>query len=138
MAKTKAEIVQFALDYALRVSQNSPDPYRQVGAALVDMNGEIKSSGYNSCPEHLRKDPAFWADKEGRKPYMIHAEMTTLSNISVSKYDILVVTLKPCEKCMLWCAVKGVHEIWYKDEKPNMELTDKIAEAYGISLNKIQ
>ena len=38
---------------------------------------------------------------------------------------------------MLAIAATGIKEIWYKDEKPNQEISNKIAEAYGISLKHI-
>lgn len=132
----KNKIIE-ALAEAEKVAKNSPDPYRKVGAVILDSDGYIISNGWNDCPEKFKEDESFWADKEKRKPYMIHAEIMALIKTVTFKDDILVVTLKPCHNCILAIASAGIKEVWYKEEKSNMELTDKIAEAYDIKLYKI-
>ena len=134
----KIKKVNEALKLAESYAKFSPDPYRKVGAAVLDGNYYTPVSlGYNTTAEKFIEDKDFWKDKDSRKPFMIHAEIMALSKTYINSTDILVVTLKPCQNCMLAIAATGIKEIWYKDEKPNQEISNKIAEAYGISLKHI-
>lgn len=131
-------IIKHAMKVALEEAKLSKDPYRKVGAVILDSFNKIHYKGHNRAPEHLENDESFWQDKEGRKPYIIHAEIDALSKGLILKTDRLIVTLKPCIQCILTCAAFGIKEVYYLEEKEGQEITNKIAENYGIKLYKVE
>jgi dCMP deaminase len=134
----RQSIINYAYDVAKIVSTRSQDPYRQVGAVILDNDNRIISTGYNGlAPGFDPPSDSFWADKEKRKPFMIHAEINALSYIKRNEGKILVSTLKPCPNCLLACIAHGIKSIWYGETKDGLEQSDKIAETYGIRFNSI-
>lgn len=128
-------IIDYALSVAKTVAQRSPDPYRQVGAVILDKDNRIISTGYNGLAPGFDPPDSFWDDKEKRKPYVLHAEINALSYIKKGEGHILVCTLKPCEHCLIACLAHGIKTIWYLDEKDGLTNSDNIAKMYGISFN---
>lgn len=130
-------IIDYALNIASVVSTRSPDPYKKVGAVVIDSENRIIACGYNGLAPGFDPPQEFWSDKATRKPYMIHAEINALSYVKRGEGQMLVCTLKPCPACLLACIAHGIKTIWYKEEKDNLEESDKIARKYGISFNSI-
>lgn len=130
-------IIDYAFNIARVVLTRSPDPYKKVGAVVINSENRIIACGYNGLAPGFDQPQEFWVDKATRKPYMIHAEINALSYIKRGEGQMLVCTLKPCPNCLLACIAHGIKIIWYDEEKPGLEESDKIASKYGISFNCI-
>lgn len=135
--KERIGIIEYALNVAREVSRRSPDPYRKVGAVILDKDNRIISTGYNGLMSGFEPPPNFWVDKEYRKPFMIHAEINALSYIKKNEGNMLVCTLKPCEHCLIACVAHGIKTIWYDETKDNLQASDLIAKTYGLAFNRI-
>lgn len=138
MTNSRIQIIDYGLKIAEVVAQRSPDPYRKVGAVILDKNNRIISTGYNGLMAGFEPPASFWDNKEFRKPFMIHAEINALSYIKKGEGEILICTLKPCEHCLIACIAHGIKTIWYNEHKDGLENSDKIAKMYGIRFNQIK
>lgn len=80
-------------------SKESEDPHVQVGAAILRPNGQLASEGWNGLPRRVHI--GFMADRERRRPWMVHAEMNALLGMreSAEGYSIYIYPLLPCSTC---------------------------------------
>lgn len=132
-----------ALHLALEVAKcRSEDPYIQVGACGITKTRGI-ILGYNGAPSGHDVD---WNDRDGRRPYMIHAESNVLDAARMGEIELMAVTHLPCQDCLKRIAqhqIKEVHyafgeEIWEGKKTYDFEATRKMADVLGIKLNRIK
>ena len=133
----RQSIINYAYDIAKIVATRSKDPYRKVGAVILNSDNRIISTGYNGLAPGYEPSEDFWLNKEVRKPFMIHAEINALSYIKRGEGKLLVCTLKPCHNCLLACIAHGIKTIWYGEEKEGLEQSNIIARTYGIRFSSI-
>lgn len=131
----RKSIIDYGMEIARVVATRSPDPYKKVGAVVIDSENRIIACGYNGLAPGFDPPLDFWENKEARKPFMIHAEINALSYIKRGEGHILFCTLKPCVPCLLACIAHGIKTIWYDEDKPEMTESNEIASKYGISFN---
>ena len=111
--------------HAIVESSKSKDPSTQVGAAIIDKDGNLISVGCNN-------NPAEWEDKnfpfgnEGdseytKYPYIIHAERNCLANYNGDKNKLqdatMYVTLFPCNECAKSIYLSGIKHLVYLDDR---------------------
>jgi len=113
---------EYALKIAYTASLRSEDPHRKVGACALNSSNMVVGVGYNGLASGKEVSNVFWEDRDGRRPYMIHAEANCLSLCKKGEVDLLAVTLLPCSYCATLIAAYGVKkvvfsEIYEKDEK---------------------
>lgn len=90
---------------AIIASWDSPDPNTQVGAAIVNPDNRLISTGYNSFPREISQKALPWdRDKENpldnKYAYVVHAEKNAIENMPIKTKDCtLYVTLHPCNNC---------------------------------------
>lgn len=135
--QSSPRIIKDVYDVAEAVSKHSKDPYRKVGAIILNHYDDVIAKGYNDIAPGYEPEKDFWLDKEGRKPFMIHAEINALSQIKRGEGKTLICTLKPCHNCLLACIAHGIKDIWYGEEKDGLEQSNIIAQTYGIKFRSI-
>lgn len=129
----------YYMQEAVKVSEQSPDPYKKVGCVGVNDRGSIVAFGYNSI---LDIDPhaGFWRDREKRRPYMIHAEVHMARMLVApcygeqSRFNIVnvYITLFPCVHCMTVLAALEVKKVIYMEAYAKDALAFDVADFYGI------
>lgn len=106
-------------EYALRIAEvaamRSEDIYKKVGACALDYNNRVIGVAYNGLAPGINVSPSFWACREGRRKYMIHAEANLLSLFERNSCNILACTLLPCASCATLIAAHGIKRVVYKE-----------------------
>ena len=57
----------------------SEDPYRKVGAAALDADNRVIGTAYNGLYPGFKAQDTFWASRDERQKYMLHAEINLCS-----------------------------------------------------------
>jgi deoxycytidylate deaminase len=110
----------------------------KVGCVLLDINDEVIALGFN----HLGKTApvSMYQDREGRRPFVIHAEIAALSSIYLNsdKPITAIVTLLPCTHCMCALASFGVKSLYYHQAYDKDLKAIEVAKHYSIAISKIK
>ena len=112
---------------AIVASWRSPDPNTQVGAAVVDRNNCVVSTGYNGFPRGIANTSLPWnRDKEdpleNKYAYVVHAEKNAIVNAGFwLPGHTLYVTMHPCNSCAKDIIQAGIKDIIYL-ENPYKDL----------------
>ena len=128
---------EYALDIARTASKRSQDPYVKVGACALDSSHMILAAGYNGLASGKEVPNLFWSDRDGRRPYMIHAETNCLCLCIKGEVEILAITLLPCSSCATLIASYGIKKVVYGDEYEKDTLAKDIFKFYNIQLRKV-
>jgi dCMP deaminase len=110
---------------ALHIAGWSKDRGRRVGAVIVGVDNEIRSTGYNGIPRGVRDDVEARHSKETKEKYVwcAHAERNAVYNaarIGVSlKGCRIYSTLYPCADCVIALIQSGLTELI--TPKPNFD-----------------
>ena len=104
-----------AYEFARRHSQ---DPRTQVGAVLVDKQGNRLASGANGLPHGVTDKPERWISPEKHK-WMVHAEVRTICTAAMFESSTadttLYVTLVPCNICAMAIISAGITRVaWHQ------------------------
>lgn len=106
--------------YALKIAQvaslRSPDIYKQVGACALDYSNRVIGASYNGLAPGINVNEDFWADRDKRRPYIIHAETNLLSLFKRGECNLLACTLLPCHCCANAIVSHGVKKVVYIEE----------------------
>jgi len=120
------------------IARTSEDPYRKVGAVVLNKDGRVLSTGYNGLTQGKNVLKNFWLNRDKRRQYMIHAEVNALS--CVTRYDnpyLIYVTLLPCSYCANLIASYNIKEVYYTDHYDFDETAKNIFKFYNIKCEKI-
>lgn len=117
---------QYALSIAEISQHRSEDPYKKVGACVLDKDNRIIGVGYNGLAVGKNVPEDFWNDRDKRRPYMIHAEANALACIKYGQGELLACTLLPCKACATLIAAHGIKRVIY------IETYDKDTSAFDI------
>jgi len=128
---------EYSLDIAKTASKRSQDPYVKVGACALDFNNIILAAGYNGLAANKEVPHLFWSDRDGRRPYMIHAEANCLSMCKRGEVKTIAVTLLPCSSCATLIASYGIKKVVYGEEYDKDKQAKDIFKFYNIQLTKI-
>ena len=133
--KTRIDKTDYALRLAETAALRSEDPFYQVGAVAMTGNGRVIATAYNGLLPGVEKDDAWWHDKEGRKPFMIHAEQNLCGLFSLGdKVELVAVTLEPCPDCLRLLMAHGVKKIVFRQKHAASSFSEKLAAFYGVEL----
>lgn len=133
---------EWALGIAKAASVRSEDPYVKVGAVVVAFDWTVLGIGYNGLPPGTDMPTAWWADRDGRRPFMIHAETNAFRTVSSSHAGAIYVvsTHIPCATCMSLLGSFRVSGVYYQEtlgEAHDLDLINQIAELNGIIIKRI-
>jgi dCMP deaminase len=117
-------------------SLRSEDPYRKVGAVAFDFDNRVIGTAYNGLAPGFDATTEFWASRDERRKYMLHAEVNLCSLFTRGNVKLIACTTKPCTSCMQMICAYGVKEVYYRDEYSESE-AEAIARLYGIELVRL-
>ena len=128
---------EYALKLAETAALRSEDPYEQVGACALDENNRVIALGYNGLAQGKHPPEDFWDDRDGRRPYVLHAEANCLSLCKKREAKVLAVTLLPCSACATMIAAHDIPRVVYHKEYNKDQKALDIFSFYDIELVKI-
>ena len=132
---------EYAMELAKTASLRSEDPYKKVGACALAEDGKVLALGYNGLAAGKTITPwcksSFWGDRDGRRPFVIHAEVNCLSMIKAGECSLLAVTLLPCSYCATMIAAYKIPRVVYMEEYDKDSKAHEIFKFYDIDLIKI-
>ena len=114
-------IPEYAMALAHVASLRSEDPFRKVGAVAIDFDNRVIGTAYNGLAPGYNADPDFWADRDARRKYMLHAEVNLCSLFTRGNVKLVACTTKPCTSCMQMLCAYGVKEVYFRDDYPESE-----------------
>lgn len=133
----RIDFITLAMKTAEVASLRSEDPYKKVGCSILNKEGRIISMGYNGLQPKQKIKQKFWADRDNRRKYIIHAETNALS--SITRYDnpyLLASTLLPCASCAINIASYKIKEVVYLEDYHKDSSAIDIFKFYKIKLIK--
>lgn len=133
---SRLSIPEYAMALAHVASLRSEDPFRKVGAVAIDFDNRVIGTAYNGLAPGYNADPEFWADRDARRKYMLHAEVNLCSLFTRGNVRLVACTTKPCTSCMQMLCAYGVKEVYFREDYPESE-ADAIAKRYGIQLGQL-
>ena len=136
MPAERLSIPQYAMALAHVASLRSEDPYRKVGAAALDFDNRVIGTAYNGLAPGYNPTSEFWADREARQKFMLHAEVNLCSLFRRGEVKIVATTTMPCTACMQTLCAYGVKEIYYR-EVYHVSDAPEIAALYGVKLQQV-
>lgn len=131
--QSRLTIPEYAMALAHVASLRSEDPFRKVGAVAIDYDNRVIGTAYNGLAPGYNAAPEFWADRDDRRKYMLHAEVNLCSLFTRGNVKLVACTTKPCTSCMQMLCAYGIKEVYYRDDYPESE-ADAIAQRYSIAL----
>lgn len=126
--------VEYAMKIAEAAALRSEDPFYQVGAVAMARDGRIVATGYNGLPPGVSAGPAWWNDKEKRKPFIIHAETNVCAMFRRGEAEIVCVTLMPCPDCMRTMAASGIKEVYFRKHHEASHDSVGLAQFWGVRM----
>ena len=128
---------EYALKLAETASLRSEDPFTKVGACALDRNNRVLGVAYNGLAPGKNVKDKFWEDRDGRLPYMLHAEQNLLSLFERGRARLIAVTLLPCSYCARLICCWNIPLVIYKTEYTRDLLALDIFKFYGVTIKKI-
>ena len=125
---------EYAINIATTVSEKSKDPWRKVGACILRSDNSIAAVGYNGFPAGMLED---WSNRDTRRSFVVHAEQNALRYTRPGEGVLIAVTTLPCNDCLKAIAAYGIKQVTYKESYEYDESSLKLAEYFGITLEKI-
>lgn len=135
--KSRISWEEYALGIAQVAKLRSEDPYKQVGACALDYSNRVIGVAYNGLAPGIKVTEEFWADRDARRPYMIHAEANLLSLIKRGECRLLACTMLPCPCCASMISAYGIEFVVYNEIYHRSTEATKIFEFNGIECKQI-
>ena len=129
-------IPQYVMALAHVAALRSEDPYRKVGAAALDKDNRVIGTAYNGLFPGFDAPEGFWASRDERQKFMLHAEINLCSLFKRGEARIVACTTMPCTSCMQALCAHGVKTIYYGEDYAASQ-APAIAEMYGVDLIKV-
>ena len=127
--------------YALKLAEvaalRSEDPFVQVGACALDKENRVLGVAYNGLAPGKIVSNVFWADRDGRRPYILHAETNLLSLFKRNEAHTVACTLMPCPSCATHIVAHGVKRVIYRDVYSKDTKALDIFKFYDIEVKRI-
>jgi dCMP deaminase len=125
---------QYALLLAEVAAKRSEDPFMQVGCCLLRDDKSVLSVGYNGLPSGFNMD---LSDRDGRRPYMIHAELNALRYAKPDEVYLLAVTHCPCPDCVRQIAAYRIKRVIFKAATDTLKASMDLAEDFSIHMRQV-
>ena len=129
-------IPQYVMALAHVAALRSEDPYRKVGAAALDKDNRVIGTAYNGLFPGFEAPEGFWASRDERQKFMLHAEINLCSLFKRGEARIVACTTMPCTSCMQALCAHGVKIIYYGEDYDASQ-APAIAKMYGVELIKV-
>ena len=127
--------------YALKIAEvaamRSEDPWVQVGACALDSNNRVIGVAYNGLAPGKIVTDVFWNDRDGRRPYILHAETNLLSLFKRNEANLIACTLLTCSSCAAHIVSHGIKKVVYRDVYIKDMKALEIFDFYNIKCEQI-
>lgn len=127
--------------YALKLAEvaalRSEDPFVQVGACALDKENRVLGVAYNGLAPGKIVSDVFWSDRDGRRPFILHAETNLLSMFKRNEAHTIACTLMPCSSCATHIVAHGVKRVIYRDVYTKDMKSLEIFKFYDIEVKRI-
>lgn len=133
---SRLPIPQYVMTLAHAAALRSEDPYRKVGAAALDADNRVIGTAYNGLYPGFKAQDTFWASRDERQKYMLHAEINLCSLFRRGEARVVACTTMPCTSCMQALCAHGVKTIYYCEPYDKSE-APAIASLYGVELIQV-
>lgn len=133
---SRLPIPQYIMTLAHVAALRSEDPYRKVGAAALDKDNRVIGTAYNGLFPGFTAPEGFWASREERQKFMMHAEINLCSLFKRGEAKAVACTTMPCTSCMQALCAHGVKTIYYAEDYASSQAPE-IAAMYGVELIKV-
>lgn len=128
--RDKSECIDLSSYYmlvAMATGLVSRDPSTQVGACIVDKDGNVLSTGFNCPPKGWSSDEFIWEklpeEELNKYTYITHAEMNGLANFNGDRKHLegstVYVTFLPCPNCAKNMIQSGIKKVVYLGDGDN-------------------
>jgi dCMP deaminase len=129
---------EYALLLAQSASSRSEDPYNRVGACALGYNNRVLGVAYNGLVSGKKISDSFWQNRDGRRPYIIHAEQNILSLFKRGEARLLACTLLPCSDCARLICSWEIPLVCYMDDYQRDAGAIDIFKFYNVKLKRIK
>jgi deoxycytidylate deaminase len=126
---------EYAMLLAEVAASRSQDMYEKVGACVLRHDYSVGGLGYNNPPPGI--DLEFMEDRDRRRPFMSHAELSALRYLRPNEGFLIACTLRPCSFCITQIAMYGITNVFYKKEYEREPIVEEIAKTFNINLVKL-
>ncbi len=137
MNNQRLSIPEYAMALAHVAALRSEDPFRKVGAAALDKDNRVIGTAYNGLYPGFVAPDDFWASRDERQKYMLHAEINLCSLFKRGEAYCVACTTMPCTACMQALCAHGVKVIYYGESYKKSEAPE-IAQKYGVELIEVK
>lgn len=122
---------------AQAMAQLSKDPSTQVGAIIIDSDGNILSAGYNGFPRGVIDSQARYHHRPTKYSLIAHAEANAIAQAArvgarLLDSTLIVTALHPCSDCAKLIIQAGIRAVYVPDNNSGTIDDHWIKEA-GIS-----
>lgn len=125
------------LELAELISKWSKDPSTKVGAVIVGIDREIRSTGFNGFPRGVKDDDRYH-DRHAKYPIICHAEENAImhaARIGVSVKDcVIYTTMVPCPRCARGIIQAGLDKVVV----PAVEIPDRWVKECSIAIDLLK
>ena len=119
----RLSIPEYVMALAHVAALRSEDPYRKVGAAALDADNRVIGTAYNGLYPGFTAPADFWASRDERQKFMLHAEINLCSLFKRGEARIVACTTMPCTSCMQALCAHGVKIISTRCSSPACRIT---------------
>lgn len=132
---------------ALAAASHSKDPSTKVGAVVLGMGHEIRSTGWNGAARGSKADEdERYQDRAQKLKWVVHAEANAIANAARSGTSLLggvmVVTHAPCLSCANLIVQAGILQVIAPRPEPafaqrwaeDMAMTERLFDECGVRL----
>jgi dCMP deaminase len=106
---------RYYLEICRVVAARSKDPNTQIGCVIVGPAHEIRSTGYNSLPRHIRDDVPERFERPTKYLWMEHAERNAICNAAragtATEACTIYVEIMPCMDCARAIVQAGIVQV---------------------------
>jgi len=102
---------------AKEIAKLSKDKSTQVGALVIDDDGNLLSTGFNGFPRGVLDHEFRYADRSIKLKYISHAESNAIAQaarngVRLKGSNLLLTALYPCENCAKLIIQAGIKRIY--------------------------
>ncbi|HPT29315.1 MAG TPA: dCMP deaminase family protein, partial [Bryobacteraceae bacterium] len=143
---------RYFLEICRVVATRSKDPATQIGCAIVGPAHEIRSTGYNSLPRHVRDDVPERLERPTKYLWIEHAERNAIYNAARAGTSLegctLYAELTPCMDCARAIVQAGIVEVVLNEDRvkkysseqynPHFALVDELFGEAGVKMRQVK
>jgi len=143
---------RYFLEICRVVATRSKDPSTQIGCAIVGPAHEIRSTGYNSLPRHVRDDVPERLERPTKYLWIEHAERNAIYNAARAGMGLegctLYCELTPCMDCARAIVQAGIVQVVLDEERvekyssaqynPHFALVHELFQEAGVTVRLVR